>query len=367
VRGGAGEEASVAIGLAVSQVLFRPVFYLIFTLPYFTVFYRIIRIENPNMHRVTNPDYFRQVKALRKLSQPVSVFIHHLETPGARASWLFPLFAALKEDVQTWMEDIQVILTFSPDTLFKVESAVERRWLGEHGSMAGLYGPQYLLAMILDHTMSPDFDDLPPQWLEECRTILERFYKDENELQNAEGELYDVVEHRVKFGDELKRAREALDALPDVGHSQVGKAAAKQIKALNHSPHKKWRLIFKKEMPLLYEIARRLLVMSTQSADVERVCKAHKVVHTKVRNRLNNKTVHQLLYCYVNLRLIKKIQDEKDQIASTRVDPDGCWEDFFEAALLDSIEDEREQVEEERELAEAEDGSVSSNSDGDDY
>jgi hypothetical protein len=64
-------------------------------------------------------------------------------------------------------------------------------------------------------------------------------------------------------------------------------------------------------MPKLYGIARRLLVISTQSADVERVCKAHKVVHTKVRNRLNNKTVHELLYCYVNLRLMKKIQEDE--------------------------------------------------------
>jgi hypothetical protein len=102
--------------------------------------------------------------------------------------------------------------------------------------------------------------------------------------------------------------------------------------------------------------------MSTQSADVERVCKAHKVVHTKVRNKLKNETVHQLLYCYVNLRLIKKIQDEKEQIAaSTRIDPDGRWGDFFEAALLDQLEDERERAEEEEENA-----SVASNNDGDD-
>jgi hypothetical protein len=200
---------------------------------------------------------------------------------------------------------------------------------------------------MLHHKLKSSKKCINPRW------IFPRFYEDE-ELVNAEGELYDVVEHRVKFGDELKRARGALGTLPDAGLSRVGKAAAKQIKSLMHSPHKKWRLIFKKEKPLLFEIARRLLVMSTQSADVERVCKAHKVVHTKVRNRLTNKTVHQLLYCYVNLRLVKKIQDKEEQIASTRVDPDGCWEDFFEAALLDSIEDEREQVEDEQELVEAE-------------
>ncbi len=87
-------------------------------------------------------------------------------------------------------------------------------------------------------------------------------------------------------------------------------------------------------------------MVSTQSADVERVCKARKVVvHTKVLVRLNNKPVHQHLYCYANLRLIRKIKDEKDKRASSRVDMDGRWEDFFEAALFDNIEGEREQAE----------------------
>jgi hypothetical protein len=48
------------------------------------------------------------------------------------------------------------------------------------------------------------------------------------------------------------------------------------------------------------------------------------------------------VYCYVNLRLVKKLQAKKDKIASTRVDPEGRWGDFFEAALLDNIDDERE-------------------------
>jgi hypothetical protein len=68
------------------------------------------------------------------------------------------------------------------------------------------------------------------------------------------------------------------------------------------------------------------------------------------------------IYCYVNLRLIKqKIQDENDQIAArTRVDPDNGWEDFFEAAFLDNIEDKRERVEVEEE---EENGSASSSDD----
>ena len=50
--------------------------------------------------------------------------------------------------------------------------------------------------------------------------------------------------------------------------------------------------------------------MDAQSATVERVCKAHSVIHTKARNRLHLKTVQMLLYCYVNLRLINKCTAE---------------------------------------------------------
>ena len=61
--------------------------------------------------------------------------------------------------------------------------------------------------------------------------------------------------------------------------------------------------------PKLYPIALRLSVLSIQSADVERVCKAHKVIHSKVRNRLITKTVQMLLFTYVNLRLLHKCSE----------------------------------------------------------
>ena len=47
-----------------------------------------------------------------------------------------------------------------------------------------------------------------------------------------------------------------------------------------------------------------------QSADVERSCKAHKIIHTKARNRLYTKTVQLLLFSYINLRLMNKCTAE---------------------------------------------------------
>jgi hypothetical protein len=75
--------------------------------------------------------------------------------------------------------------------------------------------------------------------------------------------------------------------------------------------------------------------MVIQAADVERVCKAHTVIHTKVRNRLKNKTVYKLLYCYVNLQLLRKIGE------------DDTMTNFLEQAILDNIGLEEEEEEEE--------------------
>jgi len=61
-----------------------------------------------------------------------------------------------------------------------------------------------------------------------------------------------------------------------------------------------------------HDLGRRCLYIAVQSADVERSCKAHGLIHTQVRNRLKNKTVQKLLYLYVNLRLLKKMEAPPD-------------------------------------------------------
>jgi hypothetical protein len=72
--------------------------------------------------------------------------------------------------------------------------------------------------------------------------------------------------------------------------------------------------------------------------------KAHKVLHMKVRNRLNNKTVHQL-YCYVNLRLIRRYKTRAEGPDSQHSWSDGRWaETSFEASKTggEQVEDEQE-------------------------
>ena len=67
-----------------------------------------------------------------------------------------------------------------------------------------------------------------------------------------------------------------------------------------------WQLIGETQFPKIAPIAVRLAVVAVQSADVERTCKAHKIIHTKARNRLYTTTVSLLLSTYINLRLLNK-------------------------------------------------------------
>ena len=107
-----------------------------------------------------------------------------------------------------------------------------------------------------------------------------------------------------------------------------------QKAALNsRHPANIWKLHLSEQFPKLFDIALRLLMMGTQSADVERVCKANKVVHSKVRNRLTDKNVRMLLYCYVNLRLLKKHTSAKGD-TTTQLDTMGDLEDFLDQAIL---------------------------------
>jgi ribosomal protein S26 len=70
-----------------------------------------------------------------------------------------------------------------------------------------------------------------------------------------------------------------------------------------------WQVVGMKQLPLCANLAIHLSVLTVQSANVERVCKAHAgVLHTKTRNRLVNKLLHMLLVCSVNLCLLRKGQ-----------------------------------------------------------
>ena len=65
-----------------------------------------------------------------------------------------------------------------------------------------------------------------------------------------------------------------------------------------------WNTVGRQECPHLAEFAVRLMELSVQNASIERICKGHSLVHTKVRNRLASPTQQKLVYIYINERLM---------------------------------------------------------------
>merc|ERR1711965_742714 len=111
------------------------------------------------------------------------------------------------------------------------------------------------------------------------------------------------------------------------------------------SPSKDWIITGKPQFPKLVDPAIRALTVAIQSADVERVCKAHNVIHTKSRNLLANKTVQMLLFAYCNLRLLKMCPELGDFLVTWMMHSNADDEEPLEAgpAPVDSDDDDEEQ------------------------
>jgi hypothetical protein len=187
--------------------------------------------------------------------------------------------------------------------------------------------------MIIDSSTAVDRNELPQGWREECMSVLERFYTEEEDILAIEAELLSIVNLEGGFGRDVRKYRDMLAVQQPAGKYQIQLEAEKQIKSLVIKPHLLWKLQYTDQFPKLTEPAIRMAVMATQSADVERVCKVHKIIHTKSRNRLKNKNVYMLLYCYVNLRLLKSMDQGGD------LDKDDVLEDFLGQSILDTAEE----------------------------
>ena len=138
-----------------------------------------------------------------------------------------------------------------------------------------------------------------------------------------------------EWGQDVAANQSDLQVNDVAGKSHIQVVVTQQLKSLKYHPHVSWITRYKNDYSLLAEIAVHLLTMATQSADVERSCKVHKIIHSKSRNRLNNKNVAMLMACYVNLRLLKSLEGGKN------IDGHGDLESFLDnAILLDTEPDE---------------------------
>ena len=110
-------------------------------------------------------------------------------------------------------------------------------------------------------------------------------------LDNDMLEVYDLVLLKGQWGDEIKR-RQATIIPPENMElsSQIDKVLIWQQNQMI-SVLSAWQVVGMKQLSLSANLALHLSVLTVQSANVERVCKAHGVLHTKTRNWLVNKSV----------------------------------------------------------------------------
>ena len=92
--------------------------------------------------------------------------------------------------------------------------------------------------------------------------------------------------------------------------------------------------VMRGQHPLLQKVATRLFEVSPQSASVERVSKAERVIHSEKRSRLSDVTVQMLLYLYFKLRLVNKLTSEMGNIFTDAM-RDSNSDDFEE--MVDPI------------------------------
>jgi hypothetical protein len=122
----------------------------------------------------------RQLDSMfRGVFAPLSAATHFVETRGARASFVGPLFDSLAEDVKQWSEKEATILLFETGTIEEASNALSTRWLGLGRLRAALKNPVHTFARIIDPYTTPRIDELPEDYEEQCRLVLNKFYEDD--------------------------------------------------------------------------------------------------------------------------------------------------------------------------------------------
>ena len=251
-----------------------------------------------------------KVKALRLLTGPLCKIIHHLEKGKTRASWIYPLFEAFYEHMKWWKDNSSVVREFDGNTRSKVMGLFNKRWNGE-GNLVPLKNDVFITAYVFDPYYTPvgtfkDNPELGVSWISSITSILKRYYSTE-ELHDAKSEVFRMILRRGHWGDEIKARQQSMlpPATMTFGASKKVEKVIWQQDQMT-SVRDCWEVISPTEFPLTSNLGARFEVLTVQSANVERVCKAHGVIHTKSRNRLKHQSVQMLLFCYVNLRLLKK-------------------------------------------------------------
>ena len=61
--------------------------------------------------------------------------------------------------------------------------------------------------------------------------------------------------------------------------------------------------------PLVYKLIELALILPVSTASVERAFSAMKIIKTKLRNKINNEWLNDLMICYTEQKIFKSLDD----------------------------------------------------------
>jgi hypothetical protein len=227
--------------------------------------------------KIISSDLWINIKKLRNLLEPFVNFLQHLQSDTPNLSTVY-----LK------LKDLEDFVISNNDLTQEFKTAV--RTSGKNRWINFLYNPVILLAYKLD----PQYRGSklnPSQWDSIIEDELIRLVSTEN----ASRVLEEYAEYLGKLGN----------------FSRLHLWESNLVK----NPINWWCLV-KGRYPILSEVALKILSIPATSAASERNWNTFGFIHTKVRNRLNDKRVEKLVYMNWNLKIIHDLNlyNELNQI-----------------------------------------------------
>lgn len=227
--------------------------------------------------KIISNDLWTNIKKLRNLLEPFVNFLQQLQSDTPNLSSVYLKLKNLEDFVITNDDLTQEFKT-------AVRSSGKDRWLNF------LYNPVILLAYRLD----PQYRGSklnPLQWDSIIEDELIRLVPIENQIEV----LKEYAEYLGKRGN----------------FSRLHLWESNLVKnSIN------WWCLVKGRYPILSEVALKVLSIPATSAASERNWSTFGFIHTKVRNRLNDKRVEKLVYMNWNLKIIRDLNliDELNKI-----------------------------------------------------
>ncbi len=143
---------------------------------------------------------------------------------------------------------------------------------------------------------------------EEAVVCFKTFFGENTDKPHlAENELDCLLERNGQLGRRVTSCQEWTSTLENPNPSDIDHLDLfrKHFNAEDDGvAFRIWNTVGRQECPHLAELAVRLMELSVQNASIERICKGHSLIHTKVRNMLASPTQQKLLYIYINERLM---------------------------------------------------------------